>query len=262
MADTLLDDEYLEVNFMDSQDDHGTGHVVVLVHGTGGSTDTHFEHLHPMLAKHQRVVGVDWTDPHTEQLHTQQLVDQVIGVIQQLQLEQHRISLVGYSLGAVIAAIAAAQRPELFTNLVLVSGWVTTDHQQRLRNQLWHRLAEADPAGLAEFGVFTAFSGTHLASLGEDQVAHLVSGMQPADTFGVQQMELNRRINIAGILGRITANTLVIGCEQDIVVPIRHQLQLADAIAQASFVALDAGHAVVFEKPAELARHIQDAIDF
>lgn len=260
MADTSMTDEYVEVNFVDSQDDHGTGRVVLLVHGTGGTTDTHFEHLYPMLAAHQRVVGVDWAHPNTETLTTQHLVDQVTGVIDQVHLQSYEITLVGYSLGAVIAALAAAQQPELFTNVVLISGWAVTDNQQRIRNQIWSRLTTGGQQALAEFGVFTAFSGSYLASLGEDQVAHLVAGMQPPDSFTTQQMDLNRRINIAGILGRITANTLVIGCEQDIMVPIRHQVELANAIAGAEFVSIDAGHAVVYEQPAELAQHIQDAI--
>lgn len=254
-------DQFLQVDYVDSQDDHGNDDVVVLVHGTGGSVETHFEHVHPMLATRQRVVGVDWADPGTESIETQQLVEQVVGVIEKLELTQYRITLVGYSLGAVIAAIVAAQHPWMVTNLVLVSGWAQTDHQQRLRNQVSQRLAETDPIGLAEFGVFSAFSGTYLASLEQEHIDHMVATMQPEDAFGAKQMELNRWINIAGILGRITAHTLVIGCEQDVMVPVRHQLQLVESIADAQFVSIDAGHAVVFEKPAEIVGHIQDVID-
>lgn len=248
--------EYLEVSFVDSQDDRGSDEVIVLVHGTGGTTDTHYTHLYPMLARHHRVVGVDWTDPGTETLETQQLVDQVLGVIDQLQLHEHRITLVGYSLGAVIASLVAAQQPQVITNLVLIAGWVKTDNQQLLRNQLSAHLATTDPEALGQFDVLAAFSGTYLASLSEEQVNRIVANMQPTTAFGAKQMELNRRISIAGVLGRIAANTLVIGCEQDIMVPVRHQLQLAEAIAGAEFVSVDAGHAVVFERPAELATHV------
>ena len=252
--------EYLEVSFVDSQQDHGRDEVIVLVHGTGGTTDTHYKHLYPLLAQHHRVVGVDWTDPGSQTLETQQLVDQVLGVIEQLHLHEHQISLVGYSLGAVIASLVVAQQPLLITNLVLIAGWVKTDNQQLLRNQLSTHLATTDPDALAQFDVLAAFSGSYLASLSDEQLARIVANMQPTTGFGAKQMELNRRISIAGVLGRISARTLVIGGEQDFMVPIRHQRQLVDAIAHARFVSVDAGHAVVFERPAELAKHILEFI--
>lgn len=257
---TIEATEYLEVSFVDSQDDYGTDEVIVLVHGTGGTTDTHYTHLYPMLAAHHRVVVVDWTDPGTQTLETQQLVDQVLGVIEQLQLHEHRITLVGYSLGAVIASLVAAKQPQLISNLVLISGWVKTDNQQLLRNQLSAHLAATDTEALAQFDVLAAFSGTYLASISDEQVVRIVANMQATSAFSAKQMELNRRISIAGVLGRISAHTLVIGCEQDIMVPIRHQLQLVEAIAEAEFVSIDAGHAVVFERPAELVSHILEVV--
>src|SRR5699024_9901947 len=183
-----------------------------------------------------------------------------LGVIEQLQLHEHRITLVGYSLGAVIASLVAAKQPQLITNLVLIAGWVQTDNQQLLRNQLSAHLAATDPEALAQFDVLAAFSGTYLASISDEQVVRIVANMQATSAFSAKQMELNRRISIAGVLGRISAATLVIGCEQDIMVPIRHQLQLVEAIAEAEFVSIDAGHAVVFERPAELASHILEVV--
>lgn len=248
--------QYLDISFVDSQDDHGTNEVIVLVHGTGGTTDTHYAHLYPTWAKYHRVVGVDWTDPGTETLTTQQLVDQVLGVIDQLELGNHRITLVGYSLGAVIAALVAAKQPQLITNLVLIAGWVKTDNQQLLRNDLSTQLEATAPEAVAKHDVLAAFSGSYLAALSVQQMERLVANMQPTTQFSAKQMELNRHISIAGVLGRITANTLVVGCERDIMVPIRHQFHLAEAIADAEFVSIDAGHAVVFERPAELSAHI------
>lgn len=112
----------------------------------------------------------------------------------------------------------------------------------------------------AEAAELAAFSAIYLASLSDEQVGRIVANMQSTTVLGAKQMELNRRISIAGVLGRISAHTLVVGCEQDIMVPIRHQLQLAEAIADAEFVSIDAGHAVVFERPAELADHIHEVV--
>ena len=47
-----------EVTYYDSEKTHGRDEIVVLVHGTGGSTKAHFGFLFPILAAKQRVVAV------------------------------------------------------------------------------------------------------------------------------------------------------------------------------------------------------------
>ena len=54
--------------------------------------------------------------------------------------------------------------------------------------------------------------------------------------------------------GPCRATTLVVGCTQDQMVPRTHSLQLFGAIDDARYTEIDSGHAVVFERPAELLR--------
>ena len=76
------------------------------------------------------------------------------------------------------------------------------------------------------------------------------------DGFVDQQMALNSHIDIADRVPRIRATTLVVGCTYDQMVPKTHSQQLFGAIDDARYTQIDAGHAVVFERPAELVRLI------
>jgi pimeloyl-ACP methyl ester carboxylesterase len=254
-----------EVRTYDSQDDRGREDVLVLVHGTAGSTQSHFGFLFPILAAKQRVVSIDWAPPaHQGPLELDALAAQVAGAIEQL-LPGRSVVLLGYSLGAVVAASLAAARPELVERLILVSGWMRTDLQQLLRNDVWWELREAaqrtgDDQALRSYSTFCAFGGPFLAAQTREAMAPGMAAMR-FDAFGDAQMELNRRIDIVEQAHVITAPTLVVGCTHDQMVPIRHQKALFGAIEDARFAEIASGHAVVFERPSELSFHIQRFMD-
>jgi pimeloyl-ACP methyl ester carboxylesterase len=52
------------------------------------------------------------------------------------------------------------------------------------------------------------------------------------------------------------ATTLVIGCTHDQMVPVRHSKALFGAIRDARYTEIASGHAVVFERPAQLVQII------
>lgn len=252
----------VEVTYYDSEDTRNhPDDVLVLLHGTSGSTAAHFGFLYPVLAARQRVISIDWAQVDLSRaLETDDLVEQVTTAIRHL-LPGQRIVLLGYSLGAVVAAKIAADHPDLVDRLILVSGWLRTDLQQILRNDVWHALRRAgDEQALREYSTFCAFGGPFLAT---KTLADMQPGMDAMafDEFGDQQMELNRRIDITADAETITAPTLVISCTHDQMVPTRHQLALFGAIENSRFVEIPTGHAVVFERPSELSHHIQQFMD-
>ncbi len=58
------------------------------------------------------------------------------------------VDLVGHSLGAAIATVLAAERPELVRTLTLVAGFLTADEPRlKLTFELWRRLIAADREG-------------------------------------------------------------------------------------------------------------------
>lgn len=249
----------VEVTYYDSENTHDRpDDVLVVVHGTAGTTDTHFLELYPMLAAKRRVVGIDWAqvDPN-QRLELGDLTEQVSTAIKNV-LPGRKVDLLGYSLGAVVTAAIAAEQPELVQHLILVSGWIRTDLQQTLRNDVWTALRTAeDDQALREYSVFCGYSGDYL---GARTMADVQPGMEAMEftEFGDQQMELNRRIDISEQVKNIAAPTLITSGVDDIMVPPRHQQALAEAIDNSRLVGLSSGHMVVFERPRELSDHIQE----
>lgn len=251
----------VDVTYYDSRAARDRDDVLVLVHGTGGSTQAHFGFLFPILAAKQRVVAVDWAAPaHEGPLELDELAAQVVGVIEAV-LPGRRVVLSGYSLGGVVAASVAATHPHLVDRLILIAGWMRTDLQQLMRNDVWHALrAGGWDEALRTYTTFCAFGGPFLAGQTPELMAPGMAAMT-FDAFGDAQMELNRRIDIVERAHAITAPTLVIGCSHDQMVPIRHQRALFGAIEDARFAEIATGHAVVFERPSELSHHIQRFLD-
>lgn len=265
MVPETLEVHGTRVDYYDSRDDRGREDVLVLVHGTAGSTKAHFGFLFPILAAKQRVVSIDWAPPgHEGPLEVHALVEQVVGAVGQI-VPDRRVVLLGYSLGAVVAASAAATHPQLVERLILVAGWMRTDLQQLLRNDVWRALREGaresgEDRALREFSTFCAFGGPFLATQSMEAMEPGLSAMR-FDDFGDAQMDLNRRIDIVEQVHTIDAPTLVVGCTHDQMVPIRHQKALFGAIEDSRFAEIATGHAVVFERPSELTHHIQRFMD-
>ena len=244
------------VRYYDSIETHGRKNPIVLVHGTTGSTAVHFGFLYPVLATRQRVVSVDLGQP-TGQLTIDSFRSQVEAVLDAV-LPGQKVTLLGYSLGAVVAATVAASRPEVVENLVLVAGWAKTDTNQILRNNVWNALYKSgDKEALAQFTVYAAFGNPFVGARTLADLAPAINAVNVTE-FGAAQMQLNREIDILDRLDKIKANTLIIGCEHDAMVPKRHSRELFGAIDNARYTEIPSGHAVVFERPAELHKHIDN----
>jgi pimeloyl-ACP methyl ester carboxylesterase len=256
----------VEVRYFDSAAEHSAAgeddrDPVVLVHGTGGSTRAHYSFVFPLLAARQRVVAVDFAQPVPEggTLTVEHLEAQVAAVIEKV-LPGRAVTLVGYSLGAVVAATVAARHSELVRNLVLVAGWMKTDTQQELRNKVWWRLREEDSSALSEYMAFCAFGGPFLAARSFEDLAPAFASFH-SNGFGDLQMELNRAIDISDLVPSIKATTLVIGCTHDQMVPKRHSKALFGSIPDARYTEIESGHAVVAERPGQLVQVIDQFIE-
>lgn len=227
---------------------------LVLVHGTAGSIDAHFGYIFPMMSYRQRVVALDWSEPEGETVELAHLVAQVRAVLDDA-VPEGPITLLGYSLGACVAAKVAAELPGRVENLILVAGWLKTDIHQTMRNRVWRRLRDENSPSIAEYMTFCAFSPAfmNMKTL-EDMVG--AAGMLKMSPFVDKQMDLNTRIDIAADCETITAKTLVIGCTFDMMVPKHHSKLLFGAIEDARYTEIPSGHAVVHERAAELFHHI------
>ena len=242
---------------MTVDDASGTGTPVpalVFLHGTTGEGLTHFGLLADRFTDRRRVVLADYAGSGTSQLPDgpftlDQLVDEVVGIVQGAADgadDPQPVDLVGYSLGAVVAAAVAAEHPELVRRLVLIAGWPTSDDpRHRLVFDIWARLWETDPELCGRYTLAMAFSPSFLHAIGHEGITQLAAGKLP-DATG-RQIDLGLRIDITDRLARITAPTLVVGCTRDTLVPIEHSRALHAGIPASSYTEIDTAHGVMFE---------------
>ena len=112
---------YYEIN--------GTGVPLVLLPGLLGTIESNWRRFIPALAKHYRTIAVDLRghgrtdnpDPSgkagTGKLYIDQMVDDLFGLLDELEFEQ--ASVLGYSLGGCIGLAAGLKRPGRIKALVM-----------------------------------------------------------------------------------------------------------------------------------------------
>lgn len=229
----------------------GSGRPLVLVHGTNRGSGS-WEAVAGAFADVRTVVlpdlsGSDAARDDGGELTVELLADQVAAVIEDL--GRGPADVVGHSLGATVAAALAARRPELVRRLVPAAPLAAADAYMRNLLTIWSRLA-GDPEGFARFAMMVAFSRAHVEDLTPEARDELALAYKPRPGR-LRQLELDRRLDVRGLLGRIAAPTLVIGCGQDALVPAPAARAFAAAVPGARYVEVDCGHIVMGERPEE-----------
>ncbi|PKV89392.1 alpha/beta fold hydrolase [Streptomyces sp. TLI_146] len=241
----------------------GSGPALVLVHGTGsGGAAINWGQTAPRFTADHTVItpdlsGTERTTDGGAPLTVEGLAAQVVAVIEDAAVGP--VDLLGFSLGAPVCAAVAALRPDLVRRLILVAGWAHTDGDEYLRNlfTLWGQLGTSDPAAFGRAVAMTGFSRGFLNAIGREQVELLIPNMPPTPGT-LRHVDLDSRIDIRHLLPRIQARTLVIGCAQDITVPVENSRALHTAIAGSAYAEIDAGHVAFFEKENEFVELVRD----
>ncbi|MCX4956844.1 alpha/beta fold hydrolase [Streptomyces virginiae] len=243
----------------------GSGPALVLVHGTGsGGSAVNWSQVLPRFTADHTVItpdlsGTERTVDDGAPLTVEGLAAQVIAVIEDA--DAGPVDLLGFSMGAPVSAAVAALRPDLVRRLILVAGWAHTDGDEYLRNlfTLWQRIGLSDPAAFGRAVAMTGFSRGFLNAIGREQVELLIPNMPPTPGT-LRHVDLDTRIDIRDLLPRIQAETLVIGCAQDITVPVENSRALHAAITGSRYAEIDAGHVAFFEKEDEFVRLVSEFV--
>ncbi|WP_328379073.1 alpha/beta hydrolase [Streptomyces sp. NBC_00440] len=242
----------------------GNGRGLLFVHGTAADGETNFGHVREHFTDRFTVITPDYsgsghTPLHEGELSLDELVDQVIGAARAATDEP--IDIVGFSLGAVVAAAAAAKHPELVRRLILINGWARNDDpRQQLALDLWRRLPDIDEDAFAAYSALLIFSPPFLAGFGSEGVKSTVAGIK-AELGTLRQIELDGRVDIRDRLASITARTLVIGSTRDVLIPVEHSREIHAAITGSDYAELESGHMVVFEKTEQLVELVGEFLD-
>ncbi len=169
------------------------------------------------------------------------------------ELGHERYHVVGFSIGAVVAAALAASKPRAVRSATLIAGWITADARMKATFGLWRRLIETDPKLFTRYALvdgFTAAWHEQVASIFEVAIDIAAPMLAPGS---VAHIELDIVVDITEHASRITTPTLIVGGAEDRWVDIAHSHALGQAITGSRVEVLTAGHMMMAEQPAQVA---------
>lgn len=242
----------------------GEGPGLVLVHGAGGDAAKVFGGTVPLFADSRTVIrpnlsGSGETTDDGGPLTVERLADQVVAAVGSA--VDGPVDLLGFSLGACVAATVAATRPELVHKLILMGGTThSTDPRDRFTFTFWQDLLAADFALFERFALIQGFSPAVLDAFGHDGLSASLGAEWPP---GLQrQVELANRLDIRDLLAKIQAPTLVIGFGGDQMLPIKGARDLHEAISGSEFMEVPgAGHMDFLVRPDLIMPQVRQFLD-
>lgn len=244
---------------------HGEGDPVVLIMGIGYDSSLWMPHQVPALAPRFKVITFDNRDvgrsaeasgPYT----IGEMADDVARVLDALEIQ--RAHLVGLSMGASIAQETAIRHRERVDRLVLSGPDAGPSRRAFHPIAVWNWVKANDPTG-ATF-VAQQFSWLFSTAFLRDpaavqQTLGFLSGNRSPVTPEAYERQARAYLEYdpADRLGTITAPTLVVVGEQDLLTPPWIAREVADAIPGATLEIVRgdrASHVLPLERPAEFNR--------
>ncbi|BBX18777.1 bromoperoxidase [Mycolicibacterium duvalii] len=240
-------------------DDRGSGEPVLFIAGRGGAGRTWHLHQVPVfLRAGYRCVtfdnrGVGATE-NAETLTTETMVGDVVDLIEQLGLAPVRI--VGVSMGSFIAQELMVVRPELVRSAVLMATRGRHDRTRTFFGQAERALLESGvqlpPEYDARLRLLESFSPK---TLNDDNAVRdwidMFTMWPQKPTPGLRaQMAVSPEDSRLPAYQHIRTPTLVIGFEDDVLLPSYLGREVANAMPNARFIEIPAtGHLGFIEKP-------------
>ena len=238
----------------------GSGDPLLMIMGTSGSLGL-WGAVEPGLTDAHEVIsfdnrGLGATEPGEGELSMRSMAEDTAALLDALDLK--RVHVCGWSLGSAVAQELALAHPDRVGALVLYGTWGRVDgFQTALLSALSHPWETGDlEAALTALGL--AFSPELLAS---PDYAALMEQLQPLFPSTEAQVEATARQWRADLahdtldrLHQISAPTLVVAGEQDLLTPPWQCRAVADLIPGARYECLTgpgSSHALAFERTEE-----------
>ncbi|MBW0117613.1 alpha/beta fold hydrolase [Pseudonocardia abyssalis] len=239
----------------------GSGEPLLLVMGTSGAIALWGEMIARLSETNQVIAydnrGLGGSDRGSGPITVASLAEDASALLEALEVP--RAHVLGWSLGSAIAQELALAHPDQVASALLYATWGRADGFQRsvltaLRLPYVHRDMES---ALATAGL--AFSPQ---LLDHPDFAQMIEPMLPAFPQNEEQMQVTVEQWDADLahdsldrLGGITAPTLVVVGEQDLLTPPWQAKKVADAIAGAQYELVTgpgSSHGLHIERPADL----------
>ncbi len=247
--------------------EYGEGEPLLIINGTSQSLGFWVDLAQAWAGRHRVITydlrGMGGSTRGADTFTVRSLADDALGVLDALGIE--RAHVLGYSLGSAIAQEVVLAAPERVASLVLYCTWARSDGFQRaMMTGLAHPWRMGDlESGLGALGV--AFSPQLLDSpefgkLIQDLLPLFPSTPEQIRTCA-EQWDADMGHDTLDRLGEITAPTLVIAGEQDLLTPPWHGKQVAEAIPGAKlemFTGPGSSHALGTERAEEFVPLVAD----
>ncbi len=168
-----------------------------------------------------------------------------------------RAHLVGHSLGASVAVILAARRPERVRRLVACSVSPAPDAYLTAVLDLWSALADSSlPTHAVHLGLVLNVFGRGAFENGTVKAVVDEMDRHPIERATIRRyIECDRRLDLSPVMRTVDASTLVVVGSQDALTGLEGARAVAASIPGARLeVIQDAGHAPHLETPMTFAR--------
>lgn len=247
-------------NYKDKQvyyEIYGRGKPLLFLNGIMMSTKSWAQFIDVLSLRNQLIL-VDFLDqgqssklPGVKYNHSVQ-VEMIVAFIDHLKLES--LNLFGVSYGGEIAIQVAQKIPHTIEKLLLFNTCGETTYWLEEVGNAWN---EAAISGLSYYlttipVIYSPKFFTQNREWIENRKKVLVPIFSNPDFIAQMKRLTNSSIDYNAMegLSKITAKTLIVGCEYDFVTPYYQQEDLNKGIKDSELVFIpDSGHALFYEKP-------------
>jgi 3-oxoadipate enol-lactonase len=229
--------------------------TVVLVNGLADDLETWAYQVPALLDAGLRVLrfdnrGIGATDKPSGPYTSRLLADDAKALVDHLGLADFHLA--GVSMGGMIAQEYALAYPDDLKSLTLACTYATPGPFCSRMFSLWADMAR-------DMGVPTVMRDVLLWAFTvpffeerPEEAAEYDAGMaeltMPVEAY-LSQLNVIQTHDTTDRLARITAPTLVLAGEEDILIPVRLSRRLHEAVPQARWATVPGGHACLWETP-------------
>ena len=249
-----------------SQQFHAAKPRLMLLHGTSGFSED-WSGVAGSLSESRVVIRPDYMNskPTAGTAYTSTMAEAASRVLSAAAaISESKFDLVGYSLGAGVAAFIAAEHPEVVRSLVLISGFPDgNDPWMKLQFNLWLDLLRTDRIALTRLLLLTGLSRDFVSNMDEDTMAAAIHAFATSSDWETIQhaIRLDLNVDVRAHIRRIAAPTLLITAKHDRIVPEFYSQQLARLPVGVRRAEIDSGHLSFLEQAAPLATTISSFVD-
>lgn len=234
----------------------GEGQPLLMLNGIMMSTES-WSAFTKQLANNHQLILVDFLDQgkssNYESAYQQELqVKVVIALLDHLKLT--KVNVFGISYGGEIALHVAANYPSRVNRLLLFNTCIETTYWLEEIGNAWNQ-AIGDPLSYYLTSIPYIYS-LEFFSKNRQWVEARKQQLLPvfaSEQFGNRMRRLTNSAvgySLVNEVEKITQPTLIIGCEDDFITPLKQQRELNKLLINSELVIIpNSGHAIMYEKP-------------